>query len=254
MRKQLITFDQDWAPDWAVNLCIDLMESQRVPFTFFVTHRSPVLHRLRRAPGVELGIHPNFLDASTHGATPSEVLETVLDLVPEAKSMRTHSLMQSTPLLTAVCQSTSIRNDVSLLLPFSQELPITHFRFSGSRITRLPFSWEDDEAMARSEWDWDTRVWPGPRDGTYVYNFHPIHVALNSNSMSPYGVLKSRLGSRPLHALEFAEAKEFINPGRGARTYLEELLCDERSEWLLVDSFCSIPRPSTHRVGGLGEK
>src|SRR5207244_3974947 len=76
-----------------------LMASQ-VRATWFVTHMSPAISRLRRNPELfELGIHPNFLPGSTHGDTPDAVLRHCRALVPDAVSMRTHCLVQSTLLL-----------------------------------------------------------------------------------------------------------------------------------------------------------
>ena len=36
-----LTFDVDWAPEWAIEVALDACAGQ--PATFFVTHRSPAL-------------------------------------------------------------------------------------------------------------------------------------------------------------------------------------------------------------------
>ena len=58
--KVFLTFDIDWASDFVLEYCIDLIESAQVKATFFVTHETPLLERLRENPNFELGIHPNF--------------------------------------------------------------------------------------------------------------------------------------------------------------------------------------------------
>ena len=60
-----LTGDQDWTPDWALEATLDLAAAHGVPFHLFVTNHSPLLSH----PSVTLGIHPNFLEGSTHGAT-----------------------------------------------------------------------------------------------------------------------------------------------------------------------------------------
>lgn len=118
-----LTLDVDWAPDFMIDNVAERLVSQGVNATWFVTHESPAIDRLRRHPGLfELGIHPNFSRGSTHGATPEAVLRSCLSLVPDAVSMRTHALIQSSPLLVQVRASTSIRIDVSMFLPHHANL------------------------------------------------------------------------------------------------------------------------------------
>ncbi len=58
--KIFLTFDIDWANDDVLNDTIDLIERSDIAATWFVTHDTPVLNRLRANPRFELGIHPNF--------------------------------------------------------------------------------------------------------------------------------------------------------------------------------------------------
>lgn len=55
-----LTFDIDWAHDEVLNDTIDIVERAGVAATWFVTHDTPVLERLKHNPNFELGIHPNF--------------------------------------------------------------------------------------------------------------------------------------------------------------------------------------------------
>lgn len=239
MATSVLTFDEDWAPDWAVEMCIEMCTDAGVPFTFFVTHQSPVLESLADREDVELGVHPNFLPGSSHGGTVSDVLDTMLTLVPGAVSMRTHSLVQSSPLLAEVALAGQIRNDASLLLPFTPDLSVSSLCFDTASLTRLPYSWEDDEAMSRADWCWNAEEWPGSTTGLLAYDFHPIHVALNSQSMDQYRALKRHLRGRPLTDCAEEEAMEFRSRGRGTATYLVDLLRNSKGTWLSVAQACS---------------
>ena len=55
-----LTFDIDWVHDSLLAETIDLVEQARVKATWFVTHDTPLLDRLRANQKFELGIHPNF--------------------------------------------------------------------------------------------------------------------------------------------------------------------------------------------------
>jgi len=71
--------------------------------TWFVTHDTPLISRLRTNSKFELGIHPNFdfliQGEPRNGGNAQEVVARLLEIVPEAKSVRSHSMTQSSRLL-----------------------------------------------------------------------------------------------------------------------------------------------------------
>ncbi|WP_417410503.1 hypothetical protein [Hoeflea sp.] len=220
-----ITFDVDWAPAWAVKDCADLCRSAGASATFFVTHECDHLPRLRQDPKIELGIHPNFLLGSSHGDTIGGALQHCIDLVPNAKSMRTHWLHQSTVIYNAVLRETSIEVDVSLFLPGQQNLAAHDLYLDvGLRpLRRLPYHWEDDIAAVTPGNTWDAKTAThGP--GLKIFDFHPIHVALNTSSLNNYQELKRHMGNRPLYSATRDDIARFSNSGRGARDFLVDLL------------------------------
>ena len=222
--QSAVTFDVDWAPDWCIELCAELCHAQSIPATFFCTHETDVLERLRDYGLFELGIHPSLGPGSTHGNSEREILDHCLSIVPEARSMRTHGLVQSTALYRTVSlECPSILYDVSLFLPDHTNLQVTTLHFGeGKSIHRLPYFWEDDIASVAPEWDWSN---PVPRTaGLRIFDFHPIHVALNMSSFRQYVSLKESLGGRPLHSLSPADLRPFSNDGEGVRTFLERVL------------------------------
>lgn len=76
----LITLDVDWAPDYMVDYVASILISHRVKATWFVTHESLSVWRLRKRNDLfELGVHPNFLTGSTHGNNSLDVLNHVRD-------------------------------------------------------------------------------------------------------------------------------------------------------------------------------
>lgn len=230
-----ITFDIDWAPDWAIAQCNDICTAAGIKCTYFVTHETDVLQDIRRS-GMELGVHPNFLPNSTHGSGARAVLDHVLQIVPDARSIRTHSLVQSTPIFVDVVSHTEIKTDVSLLLPFHSKLkPVLQYFVEGKRpLLRLPYFWEDDLASFAPGWNWESKI-PHDPDQLEIYDFHPIHIALNMNKLSDYHRIKSALGGRPLKKLTQKECAPLIHCGGGARTYLERLVKGgEQSEFRTI--------------------
>ena len=103
MNNIFITLDIDWCSDDVLANSIDLLEKYDVSATWFVTHETPLLERLRENSKFELGIHPNFNfllnGEQNNGRTSEEVIDRLLELVPDAKSVRSHSMTQSSVLL-----------------------------------------------------------------------------------------------------------------------------------------------------------
>ncbi|TSE31339.1 hypothetical protein LCC91_03300 [Tepidimonas taiwanensis] len=56
--RLFLTIDIDWVHDTVLADMIDLLDRFDVHATWFVTHDTPLLERLRDNPRYELGIHP----------------------------------------------------------------------------------------------------------------------------------------------------------------------------------------------------
>jgi hypothetical protein len=226
-----ITFDIDWAPDYAIDLAASFLIEHNVKSTWFVTHRTPSLDKLRARPDLfELGIHPNFMRGSSHGDEPRAVLDHCMGLVPDAVSMRTHGLLVSSDLLDIVISTTPILVDLSIFLPTASGLaPVDYWRF-GRRLTRMPYCWEDNYVIGLDSCQsygsgnlWNAHALVAKSSSVTVVNFHPIHVFLNSSSARDYEVFKS--AHPDLKELRLQDAEKFINTDRpGARDALRGLV------------------------------
>ncbi len=218
----LITLDVDWAPDFVIDAVADRFRRSGIRSTWFVTHSSPAISRLAEQGDLfELGVHPNFLPGSTHGATPEAVLSHVLALVPGARAMRTHGLVQSTRLLDLVMRDTPIEIDVTPFLPRTPGLRPFPYHWQGSVLWRVPFFWEDDFEMERSRPCWTLAPYLALGAGLKVFNFHPIHLYLNAPDMRPYRALKAE--APDLRAARVEQVGRHIHHGAGAGTLLEAL-------------------------------
>lgn len=237
----VLTLDVDWAPDFVIDDVAQLLVDSGVKATWFVTHSSPAIDRLRsRSDLFELGIHPNLLPGSSHGETPAAVLRHCLDLVPQAQSMRTHGLVQSTPLLDLAIDA-GLKVDVSLYLPHARQArPMEYWR-RNMRFIRVPYVWEDDFEMERPVPVWSAAELAA-RPGLQVMDFHPIHVWLNGADMGPYEELKRRCPR--LESATRADAAPLRWTGIGPGTMFNEAIA------LLVSSKASrrvaelVPVPS----------
>ncbi len=221
MDGPVLTFDVDWAADFMLDAMARELIERRVMATWLVTHESPAIDRLRGHPDLfELGIHPNFLEGSSHGDTVSEVLQTCMAMVPEATTMRSHALVQSSPILKQVIETTQIRCDSSLLLPDMENIRPVGFPHAEGPLMRVPYFWEDDVEMLRPNPRWALAEYDsGP--GLRVFDFHPAHVYLNAVNSGPYHQLR-RAGPLPGASEELAAG--LVRPGRGPGTLFLEIV------------------------------
>lgn len=212
-----ITLDVDWAPDFAIDFVASLLLEAGVPATWFITHDSPALARLRSHVELfELGIHPNFLPGSSHGSSESAVLSHMMDIVPEARVVRTHGLVQSSNLLGRIVDETPIRVDASLFMPHARELDAVVYHWGeGKKLVRVPYMWEDDFEMVRPDGIWDLSAMMARGSGLMVMDFHPLHVYLNSIDLSAYRGLR-QYG----HFADLPEdvVRRHVNPGHGVQS------------------------------------
>lgn len=150
-----LTLDIDWAPDAAIDFVREMLVAHGARATFFVTHASPAVDRLRERPDLfELGVHPNFLEGSSHGRSFEDVLAYCMQLVPDAISVRTHALVQSTPLYATLLRTTPLRLDTSIHLPHARQVEPVEYQWAGTTLLRVPYVWEDDLEMLRDQPDW----------------------------------------------------------------------------------------------------
>ena len=190
--KIFLTLDIDWAHDEIFADSIELLRELGAKATWFVTHETSVLDYIKDDPDFELGIHPNFnplLDGSSECSKNAEdVIDDVLKIVPGAKSVRSHSLTQNFRLLDLFSER-GLSHDSNDYIPEQSGmdlLPYPHW----TGLLRVPFFWEDNiQCMYQHNSSIGDLLM---RNGLKVFNFHPIHVFLNTENLHRYENTRSQ--------------------------------------------------------------
>lgn len=215
--KVFLSFDIDWAHDEVLNDTIQLIKKAGVPSTWFVTHETPLIASLRNLQSVELGIHPNFnplLDGTcrNHNNSSEKVLKSSMSLVKEAKAIRSHSLTQNERLVDQFKQ-VGLTHISNTFIPYGSAIVVKPFKIWDQMVV-VPHCWQDNVALRM----------PLPFPATieissmlHVFNFHPIHVFLNTENIDRYE------STRPIHNTP-AELIKYRYTGIGTRTKLLDLL------------------------------
>ena len=184
-----LTFDTDWADDAVLRATIDVLETHKVAATIFATHASPALTDLKGHPRIEVGLHPNFNPLLEPGARgdAATVLGDLHAVFPSAVSIRSHSLLQSSG-LQYLFAGRGLVYEVNQFVPSWSGIACKPYR-EISGLIRVPYFWEDDVhvmALARglaTSWDAGALL---DRPGLKMFDFHPIHVFLNTEHMDRY--------------------------------------------------------------------
>jgi len=217
----IITIDVDWAPDFAITKVANKMIKNNIKATWFATHDSPAIQKLFRQPLFEVGIHPNFMPNSTHGKNYDEVMHHMTDIVPHAKTVRTHGLFQSSNIMKMMAVDFGLETDTSIYL---REVPhIVPFEayYGNSILLRIPFFWTEDGEMYKPNSSFLSKDKNLDLPGLKVFAFHPTHIYLNSNDIKKYDALRKVCDIR---YCDEKEAKQFINNGIGASSFLDDII------------------------------
>jgi hypothetical protein len=130
------------------------------------------------------------------------------------------------------------RNDVSLFLPHASHL-VPHRLFFDSQVSilRFPYFWEDDAETWRPQPCLSVADLELNRSsGLKIFDFHPIHIALNATSMDPYGRCKAALDLKHCRLTDLIPYISKAEAGVGA--FFDQLLFEvkgqSRSEGLTI--------------------
>lgn len=229
IRKLVLTSDIDWAPDFVLADAIELFEECDVRITLLATHSTQVLTGLDDYK-YEVGIHPNF-NHMLNGecVEPRAVVERLQEMFPKSISVRAHCLVESTQILDTYTEC-GLRFDLTQFVPY-QRMSLPYRRPSG--LIRVPFNWEDDYHFDSMKSFGDSGIALGPTCFD-VYNFHPIHLFLNTETPSRYYEAKRRLRSGiEIHSLRNR------GPILGTRDLFQKL-CDTESSDSVYSSNSSL--------------
>jgi hypothetical protein len=220
----IITLDVDWASDDVINYVADKFIEKNVKATWFITHDSQAVRKLFTYPDLfEIGWHPNFMSGSTHGKNPEEVLKHIKNIYPDAISVRTHGLFQSSPLLKLLRDKFEIKYDSSIFLPYTSHIQPHVMYYQGSKeFIRLPYFWADYTETNMKDADFSISNPKYHVEGMKIFNFHPIHIALNTSTLDTYDRLKAKVN---MQECKQSNIDEYRNKGvSGAENIFLEVI------------------------------
>ena len=212
----VLTADQDWAPEWAVEQFLVEVERFGIPLHIFRTNPSPILDTWVQTGRVDQGWHPNFLSGSSHGDTIDAVIEYCREHFAGARTVRAHRCAEDTFRWVALAAAGIVADSNVVTFYQGYLTPLVHW----TGIVRFPEYFEDDcffdgrmPSLSLEAFE-STLFTPGLK----ILNFHPTFVACNTSSREHYARTRARIfGTDRM-------GEGIRDPGRGTATVFRELI------------------------------
>lgn len=223
-----LSFDVDWAPEEVIEDTLLLLnEYSNVDATFFATHRSKLLMESEH----EVGIHPNFntLLKNESKTDYKSIIDELVELYPNSKGYRGHCLTNSS-LIFDYLSSLNFIYESNCLLPYSKSLSIYKYPHN---LIRIPFNFEDDVHFGFDK-PFDIDTLELDQADLHVFNFHPIHIFINTGVSNHYDKAKKYYQS-PKDLIEYRNTKTL-----GARDLLKALLIHCQEKGIEITSLLNI--------------
>lgn len=186
MKEICITFDMDWANDDVMKFFYEVVCELDICGTLNVTNDSSVLDLIRKEGRLELGIHPNFnrlLQNEEQYGSAETIIKELRQVVPEAVSARSHSLVTGSHISELFFEN-GIRYESNILyFPYWGGCLRCYKDYMG--LIHVPFIFEDDVFLISR--DKYAMAWYFENcESPVVFNFHPIHLFLNTENINRY--------------------------------------------------------------------
>jgi hypothetical protein len=208
-----LTIDTDWCHEDILLDTLSILEKYHAKATIFMTNKFDCLSYLQKnKSSYELGIHPNFNNLlegkNTKEDSINEVIDSLMNLLPSALSIRSHSLVTSSK-LTSIFYSKGLSHESNIKIPLNSGQTIYPF-VHPTGMVMCPFQWGDYS-------DENGQPIKFKLPNYFMANFHPIHIFLNTESIGRYEQ------TRLLH-MNPAELIKHRFKGYGVRNRLVDLL------------------------------
>ena len=216
------TIDIDWASETVLELFFNEFLSYRILPTVFVTHASKIIDDLFINKKIERGIHPNFLNESSHGNSFEDVIKNCLEYAPESRLYRSHRGFSSTDtnhLLKNNYNFVLSSNTVTVLQQHLQ--PLLH----ESGLIEIPVFFEDGTHLYNKlELDIKKYLKRFTSPGIKIISFHPMNFVINPGTLQFMRGIKDTLSREEFNTLSSDKVVYYCNQSKGIKDICIEIL------------------------------
>ena len=212
-----LSFDVDWAPDKVLEFCFEPVIKKKIKATIFITHSSPYIIQLIEDYSnlFEFAIHPNFNPFFENSSKKDikNILNELLQIIPNCLGVRSHSHVTSSQIISTY-ETLSLKYDSNIFAFNENNLkPLLYSK----NFVRIPHFFQDDAHFLRNM-PMEMNSLSYNTAGLKVFDFHPIHIFLNTKDINQYNIAKQ-------HYSNPKKLKDYVNNNsKGILDLYEEVL------------------------------
>jgi hypothetical protein len=216
------TSDIDWASEAVMKHYFRFINELDIKPTLYVTHHSDQIQLNYESGNIERGIHPNFLNESSHGKTFKEVAETCVKFAPEAYGFRSHRAFDVTDITHLMYNEYSykyVSHQITIFQPLI--IPVLH----ESGLINFPVFFEDGTHLynkLNNDFH-DFKKW-FVTPGIKIISFHPMNFVFNSGNILFMRSIKDSLSREEFRNISDDTIKKFQNNRLGIRNTILEII------------------------------
>ena len=214
--------DIDWASEDVLDDFFNIIPSEEIKLTTFVTHQSKKISDLVLQNKIYRGIHPNFLANSSHGNNFKEIIDTCVKFAPEAIGFRSHRLFDVTDITHMLANDYGYKYVSNLGTTMANHIrPMLH----ESQLVRYPIFFEDGShlynelglSIDRFE---DHFSHPGIK----IISFHPMNIVFNTPYLRYMREIKDSVSQEEFNKIDKTMILNKRNTDQGIRNTIEEII------------------------------
>jgi hypothetical protein len=216
------TSDIDWASEDVMSLYFEIVNDLDIKPTLFCTHHSDIIQANFEDRKIERGIHPNFLEGSSHGNSFKEIVETCMKFAPESYGFRSHRLFDVTDITHMLKNDYGYKYVSNLGTVLQQNIrPILH----ESGLIHFPIFFEDGTHLY-NKLDLDFRKYIDyfTHPGIKIISFHPMNFVFNTHEISYMRQIKDSLTREDFNNISFKVIDRLKNRGVGIQKIILDIV------------------------------
>lgn len=216
------TSDIDWASEDVMHEYFNIIDDLDIPLTLFVTHHSNWINTYFKNGKIERGIHPNFMNGSSHGANYKEIIETCIRFAPEAYGFRSHRAYEVTDVTHLLKNDYNFKYVSHQITVFQQFVrPVLH----ESGLIGFPVFFEDGTHLYNKlELDIKTYLNYFTKPGIKVISFHPMNFVFNSHTLYFMRSIKNSLSREEYNNISYETIGFMQNKNYGIRNTIMDII------------------------------
>lgn len=216
------TSDIDWASEAVMQEYFEIVNLLKIKPTLFVTHHSEFIENNFKAGLIDRGLHPNFMNGSSHGNSFTEVAETCIKFAPEAFGFRSHrafDLTDITHLMRNQYGFKYVSHQITVFQPAIK--PILH----ESGLINFPVFFEDGTHLYNNldlSFEKYKELFLTP--GIKIISFHPMNFIFNSPTMAFMRSIKDFMSREEYNNITQETITKYKNNNFGIRDTVLEIV------------------------------